>query len=388
MKSKFNIPINCFSLLLLFLFCYCSDENISDPPPLYSYEIPEKTVDGWEVGDLHDEGMSSEELMTLVDHINYHIIKEVHSVLIVKNGKLVFEEYFSGSTFEYSGNNHHGNQKDFNRLTIHNQASVTKSFTSALVGIAIDEGFIGSVNDNVFDYFPEYSAYNVGDKKNMTIEHLLTMSSGFDWNENNLPYGNNQNDLIRMWGVADPLEYLVAKPLSHTPGSHFYYNSGCTNLLGEVIYRASSTKPDVFADQFLFNKLGILSRSWEKFNNGVVFVSGDLKIRPRDMAKFGYLYLNNGVWNNQQIISEDWVNKSIENHITVNSIYNYGYKWWLRKYEFESKDYWSYSARGWGGQQITVFPELDMVLVFTGGNYATSDPVDQIIIQYIFPSIK
>jgi CubicO group peptidase (beta-lactamase class C family) len=239
----------------------------------------------------------------------------------------------------------------------------------------------------VFDYFPEYSAYDVGEKKNMTIQHLLTMSSGFEWNENNLPYGNNQNDLIQMWRVDDPLEYLVAKPLTHSPGSHFYYNSGCTNLLGEIIFKASSIKADVFADQFLFSKLGISSRSWEKFSNGVVFVSGDLKVRPRDMAKFGYLYLNNGVWGDHQILSKEWIDKSIDKHLYVNPYYYYGYQWWVRNYEFNSKEYRSFSARGWGGQRISLFPELDIVLVLTGGNYVTSDPVDHIIVDYILPSI-
>jgi CubicO group peptidase (beta-lactamase class C family) len=239
----------------------------------------------------------------------------------------------------------------------------------------------------VFDYFPEYSVYDVGDKKSMTSKHLLTMSSGFEWNEHNLPYGNNKNDLIKMWSESDPLEYLVAKPLSHKPGSHFYYNSGCTNLLGEIIFKASSIKADVFADQFLFNQLGIVSRSWEKFNNGVVFVSGDLKVRPRDMAKFGYLYLNNGVWRDQQIFSKEWIDKSVDKHLYVNPYYHYGYQWWIRNYEINSKEYHSFSASGWGGQRISVFPELDVVIVLTGGNYMTSDPVDHIIIDYILPSI-
>lgn len=380
--------LNLFSLFLfIVIFSFCSDKNVNEPPPPYEYLVPEQTNDGWETGSLDEVNIESEKLITLVDHLNFGLINNVHSVLIIKNDKLVFEEYFEGNTFDINGTNFHGSVKNYDKNTIHNQASVTKSFASALIGIAISKGFIKSVDEKVFSYFPEYSSLNIGEKQNITIEHLLTMSAGFEWNEWEVTYANLQNDLIQMWYVNDPLEYLVSKPIVSTPGTQFYYNSGCTNLLGEIVFKATGIKPDVFADQYLFSKLGIVNRTWAKFSNGVVFVSGDLKIRPRDMAKFGYLYLKNGVWNGQQVISKEWINKSTEEFIAVNNNWKYGYKWWLRNYSINGNNHFSYSARGWGGQQITVFPELDIILVFTGGNYATGDPVDMIIIDYILPSV-
>ena len=387
MKKKFSLFSFSIPFILFLLFISCSEENISEPPPEYVYQIPEQIGDGWETASLEDVGIVPDKLIEIADYINCGLVREVHSILIIKNGKLVFEEYFKGHTFDFNGTNHHGHLKEYDKNTIHNQASVTKSFTSALIGIAIDKGFINSVEEKVINFFPEYSEYNVGDMHDLTIEHLLTMSAGFQWNEMDVRYSNNQNDLIQMWQVSDPLEYLVSKTFEHSPGSHFYYHSGLTNLLGEIIYKASEIKPDVFADQYLFNKLGINNRTWEKFRNGVVFVSGDLKICPRDMAKFGYLYLNEGKWKGGQIISEEWTQKSVSKHISVNSMFDYGYKWWLRDYSFNSDSYSAYSARGWGGQQITVIPELDLVIVFTGGNYTTAEPVDDIIIQYILPSM-
>jgi len=373
--------------LLFFFFLSCTDEKINEPLPTFTYQIPEQTNDGWETANIEDVDINIEKLSELIDFININLYKNIHCVMIVKDGKLVFEEYFRGHTFQYDGNNHEGPLRDFNINTIHNQASVTKSFTSALVGIAIDEGFISSTDEKVFSFFPEYENQFTGNKKDMTIEHLLTMSAGFDWNEWDVSLSSTQNDLLQMWQVSDPLLYLVSKPLATTPGTQFYYNSGCTNLLGEIVFRATGLKPDIFADKYLFNKLGFSDRTWEKFSNGVVFVSGDLRIRPRDMAKFGYLYLNNGNWKGEQIISQQWVKKSIEEFISINDTWKYGYKWWITNYDIEGNDYWSFGARGWGGQRIIVFPSLNMVLVFTGGNYIDYEPVDEIIQGYILPAV-
>jgi CubicO group peptidase (beta-lactamase class C family) len=386
-KTLTNLNIFSF-LLFLLLFYFCSDENVNEPPPPYEYSVPEQTDDGWNTGTLTEVNIQSEKLIQLVDYINYGIFKRVHCVIIVRQNKLVFEEYFSGHSFDYSATNHEGIVKNFGVNTIHNQASVTKSFASALVGIAIDKGFIKDEDEKLFSFFPEYEKYNVGMKMEITLKHLLTMSAGFKWNEHDLSYGNQQNDLIQMWNVLDPLEYLISKPLDSTPGTKFYYNSGCTNLLGEIVYKASGIKPDVFADQYLFSKLGIVDRSWEKFSNGVVFVSGDLRIRPRDMAKFGCLYLNKGEWNNEQIISKEWIDKSTSAITNPPIDFKYGYQWWIKNYNFNEVEYHSFSARGWGGQTISAFPELDMVIVFTGGNYVDYDPSDEIIRDFILPSVN
>lgn len=387
MKKILSLFSFIIPFVLILIIVSCSEDNVSEPPPEYVYQIPEQTNDGWETASLDDVGIDRVKLTEITDIISVGLIPEIHSILIVKNGKLVFEEYFGGHTFNFSGANHHGQYKEYNKNTIHNQASVTKSFTSALVGIAIDLGLISGVDAKVLSFFPEYSDLNNGEKKNLTIEHLLTMSSGLEWNESDIAYADLRNDLIQMWDVDDPLKYLISKPISFSPGTHFYYNSGLTNMLGEIIYKVSSMKPDVFADHYLFGKLGINNRTWERFNNGVVFVSGDLRIRPRDMAKFGYLYLNEGVWNGEQIISKEWIQNSINSFISVNSVFDYGYKWWLRNFSINSNTYFAYSARGWGGQQITVIPDLDLVVVFTGGNYMTPEPVDEIMIQYILPAV-
>lgn len=387
MQYSFNTIRWLLISLLVLLILSCTEDSTVEPPPPYSYNAPEQTDDGWETAAINDVGIEGEKLTEVVNLINYNLYSEVHSILIVKDGKLVFEEYFNGREFDYSGANHHGSIINYDMDRIHNQASVTKSFTSALVGIAIKNGFISSVDEKVFSYFPEYSAMSSEEKENMTLEHLLAMSSGFEWNEGDYPYADQRNDLIQMWNVADPLRHLMAKPLTSQPGTQFYYNSACTILLGEIVKRASGFNLDMFAQKFLFQPMGITQHQWAYFSNGVVFASGDLQVRPRDMAKLGYLYLNKGNWRGNQILSEEWTQKSSEPYIEVNSFWKYGYQWWLREYNINSQSIDSFSARGWGGQTIIVFPELNTVVVMTGGNYLTYVPVDEIVQNYILPAV-
>ena len=221
MKSRIHSLAISLIFLSIVLFLSCKEENGVEPPLPYTYQVPEKTNDGWETANLTDVGISSEKLYEVVDLININILKEVHSILIIKNDKLVFEKYFKGHKFDFSGSNHHGNAVNFSMNTIHNQASVTKSFTSALVGLAIDKGYISSVNEKVYDYFPEYSEFRDEQKHQMTIEHLLSMTSGFEWNEGEYQYSDNRNDLIQMWNVSDPLRHLMSKPLAAAPGTQF-----------------------------------------------------------------------------------------------------------------------------------------------------------------------
>ena len=387
MKSRIHSLAISLIFLSIILFLSCKEENGVEPALPYTYQVPEKTNDGWETANLTDVGISSKKLYEVVDLININILKEVHSILIIKNGKLVFEEYFQGHKFDFSGSNHHGNVVNFSMNTIHNQASVTKSFTSALVGLAIDKGNISSVNEKVYDYFPEYSELRDEQKDKMTIEHLLSMTSGFEWNEGEYQYSDNRNDLIQMWNVSDPLRHLMSKSLVAEPGTQFYYNSGCTILLGEIVKRATGTNADMFSKVFLFQPLGISQFQWIHFSNGVLFASGDLQVRPRDMAKLGYLFLNDGKWQGKQVLSSSWIQKSAESYINVNSIWKYGYQWWIRSYTINSQIIDSYSARGWGGQTIIVFPSLNVVMVLTGGNYTTYEPVNDVLQLYLIPSV-
>ena len=384
-----------FLVILLLSGCFCpgcKDDSTTNPTEdSYVYTVPEATGDGWETASLSSVGMSSDEIVTMVNLININTYTEVHSVVIIKDDKLVFEEYFPGHDFYYAGHNFLGNYIDFDRNTRHNTHSATKSFTSALAGIAIDKGFIQSVDNKIFDYFQDYSNLIDQQKEKITVKHLLTMSSGFEWNEWDVSISQSDHDIVRMNSSSDPVYYVLNKPVVTEPGTAYYYNGGTVDLLGQLVRRASNMNVKSFSRTYLFEPLGITNYNWQTlYPSGITCCHGDIYITPRDMAKFGYLYLKKGLWEGTRIISEEWVNLSVQNHIIppVNWAYGYGYLWWLRRYNTGSRYYYSFNAEGWGGQQIIVIPSENMIVVFTGANYVNNPPNDEIMCNYILPSIN
>ncbi len=362
MRSRMII----FMQALIICSLSCDDNSTTNYDIVYMYTIPTQTDDGWEIASLTEVGMDETPITQFMNELLNNIEHKIHSILIIKDGQLVFEEYFPGYSF------YHGPLTEFDRGTKHNLASVTKSFTSALIGLTIDHGFIQDVNQKVLSFFPEYNELKNEEKNKVTLEHLLTMTSGLEWDESTYPYTDPRNDLVQLFYQSDPIRFILNKPIVTEPGTQFHYSSGSTNVLGEIIRKATGLRADDFAGEYLFSPLGITNYKWEELPNNVLYTSGDLKLRPRDMAKLGDLYLHEGSWKGTQIISEWWVEASTKSFISalpdwVN--WEYGYKWWLYTYEINSEQIESFSAKGWGGQTIIVFPSLDMVVVTTAGYY-------------------
>jgi len=381
------------------------------PGNAYTYRIPTQTNDGWTTASLDDVGLDEAPLGELIERISRKDYQNIHGILIVKDGMLVFEEYFEGYDFAYTGPwssalNFRGKRTDYGIDTPHSLASVTKSITSALVGIAIDRGFIQDVDQPVFSSFPEYSQLSDEQKDRITLKHLLTMTSGLRWNELEVWLGNMGHDIVQLFLVPDQMSYILAKPVTTEPGTSWYYNGGAVCVLGEVIRKASGMRMDDFAERYLFAPLGITDYEWEYFNSGTIHASGNLRLRPRDMAKFGYLYLNSGHWQGKQILSPEWIAVSTRESVSIpwgslagilHERYadipethgdGYGYLWWLGTYEVDGKPVDAVQATGWGGQRITLFPDLDMVVVLTGGNYATHEPVQEILTRHILQAVR
>lgn len=369
MKTILKVRLNVLLSLPVLLLCSlaCTDDITSNPGIVYEYKVPIQTDDGWEVASLAETGMDLVPISDFMNEFLNHVEHQVHGILIVKNGLLVFEEYFPGYAF------YQGPLTDFNRETSHNLASVTKSFTSALVGIAIYQGFIQDVNQNVFSFFPEYSDLITEEKEKITLEHLLTMTSGLEWDESSYPYTDSRNDVAILHSQADPLKYILNKAVITEPGSDFLYSSGSTILLGEVIRRASGLRADDFANKYLFEPLGIDDLHWEELQNDVLFASGDLKLRPRDMAKLGDLYMHYGWWQENQILPEWWITESTQAYISAATDWDYGYNWWLRTIEIDTMQLEASFAQGWGGQNIVLFPSLDLMVITTAGYYDDPD---------------
>jgi CubicO group peptidase (beta-lactamase class C family) len=225
--------------------------------PRSDYKVPEVTNDGWLTSDLQEVGMDEKPLQRAVDGIRDGDYDAIHSMLIIKDGKLVFEDYFSGYSFDYSGKNFLGEFNNFNRNTIHNLASVTKIITSTSIGLAIDHGFIQSVDEEVSQYFPEYFEGLDEKKASLQLKHFLTMTSGLEWNQLEVSITDFKSDLVQMWVVEDPIGYVLGKPLLAEPGKRWYYSEGDVNVLGEVIQSASGLRLDEFTIAYLFEPLGI-----------------------------------------------------------------------------------------------------------------------------------
>jgi CubicO group peptidase (beta-lactamase class C family) len=383
-------------LVCLFLVLTSCEKNTSIIGPLAGqYKVPLQTDDGWETASLFSVGMDERPLLEMLQKLNNTSDHRIHSILIIKDGKLVFEEYFPGEKFNLARPT---GETGFDMYDTHDLCSVTKSFTSALIGIAIDKGFIQSVDQKVFDFFPEYSDLltSAPEKNSLTLEHLLTMTSGLEWDDESTSYFDPRNDLYQLFRSQDPIRYILAKDLLVTPGTVFDYANCNTNLLGEIVRRVSEHRLDVFSQQYLFSKLGITDFEWQMLPNDVVFCSGDLRLRPRDMAKFGYLFLNGGNWKGEQVISQEWVHVSTQKFIDPNEYSTdftwangYGYQWWLWE-NIYGVEYQAYLASGWGGQWIIVSPSMNTVVVSTAGNYYTEVkiPIEEVLVDYIIPSIS
>jgi CubicO group peptidase (beta-lactamase class C family) len=376
--------------LLPTLVCGCGSPTGTDSDGLR----PPETGDGWETTTLARVGMDSAPLLALVALLDSTPDHLMHGVVIVRHDRLVFEHYWPGIDLEPE--TLAPVARDFDRETLHYVASVSKSVTSALVGIALDRGLLGGVDDRLFAYFPDYGSLETAANGPITIEHLLAFSSGYDWNEFEYGFGDPRDSHYQMFHTSDPIGYLLGRPMLATPGTVFRYNSGDTNLMGEIVRRASSSTTLVaFADRYLFQPLDIRTYAWLRFSlaDSITFASGGVSLRPRDMAKLGALYLNNGVWRGRRIVSEGWVQASTVMSIPLGpeygTLYGYGYNWWLGRMAYGDGTVAYYRAAGWGGQDVLAYPELDLVLVFTSGGYDDPRPIGpgQLIRDYIFPAI-
>ncbi|MFC2024637.1 serine hydrolase domain-containing protein [Chloroflexota bacterium] len=334
-----------------------------------------------------------------VDRIYGDRYKEVHSVLIFKDDKLVFEEYFQGHEYEWDAPKHLGELVTWDRTMLHDVKSVTKSITSTCIGIAIDKGFIESVRQSIFDYLPEHQHLNTDGKDQITIEHLLTMTPGLEWDEWGVPLSSPDNDIIGLWfNCDDQIACILKRPLVDEPGTSFTYSGGNMIVLGEIIKNATHMNIDEFSRKYLFEPLGIDSSDWTvQYPNGVIESAGSLEITPRAMTKIGVTFLDKGVWNGKQIIPEQWVENSavaFPGNYGINipgedsGRVGYSYTWWIKQYSNSDKEINMFYAGGWGGQVIMVLPEVDTVVVFTGGNYVTKRPEFEILEKFIIPALN
>jgi CubicO group peptidase (beta-lactamase class C family) len=359
---------NCLTQLLALLcilnvtLAGCS----SSPAPVVPSGVPTPTsaieiywpTETWHTLPPEDEHMDSQKLAEMLAAIQQQHLA-VHSLLVIRNGYVVSETYFA----------------PYQQDTQHELYSCTKSVISTLIGIAIDKGYIEGTDRRILDFFPDRAFANLDKtKEDITLEDVLTMRSGLDWQEEDPTFG-------AMYQSQDWVKFVLDMPMALPPGSQFNYCSGCSHLLSAVLQQTTSMNIHDFAERYLFKPLGIKNVKWHTDPTGIPIGGWGLQLTSRDMAKLGYLYLQDGQWDGQQIVSAKWVEKATRKHTETDGDLGYGYQWWT----YPSLA--AYAALGRYGQTIFVIPESGLVIVTTA-KMDGHDKIFQLIEQYIVPAAK
>ena len=380
MRNRYY-TIHLFFAILVVFFTGC--ENYDDDPVFPAsdfistgdYQGDYWPTESWRECAPEEVGMDPKKLKELNEEVrllmDLHV--DIHSIVIIKEGYIVAEQNYSD---------------EYGMETLHGIASCTKSITSALFGIALEEGYLSHIDQRMLDFFPEIEVENVSAvKQDITIEHLLTMSSGLEWYEMEYYYNDDRNTFRQWIDSGGGIKFVLDRPMIASPGEVYSYNTGASHVLSGILQKAIGTRTDSFAMEHLFKPLGIDEVYWPVDGKGIAYGGSSMRLTPRDMARFGYLYLNNGNWDGQKIIPQDWVEASQEKHIKRKYIedYYYGYHWWV-------SDHDTYSAVGYAGQWITMIPEHDLVIVFTNGfeesEYLQLSTPERLIETYILPAIR
>lgn len=367
-----------FTLLIIFSFSFICFGQISWPSKEWATSSPAS------------EKMISDSLKAFADDISSGKYGYVDGMFVTRNGKLIYQRSWKHdydkiyeenakttsplNPYDFGGQYNYFNpwwHPFYRRGELHSLQSVTKTVTSVIIGVAINKNEFPEISKTVLSFFDTTQVKNIDDRKRrMTIRHLLTMTAGFNWNEN-LPYSDPANDGTVMEASFDWVKYVIDKPMSYEPGQTFAYNSGASQLLSYIFRKATGKDIEEYAAQNLFAPLGINDYFWKRTPTGLPDTEGGLYLKPADLGKIFYLFLQNGNWNGKQIVSNDWVKSSVTPFMTLGGGTKYGYKWWLYEYEPNKTAWW---GSGFGGQFPIVIQEYNIVAVFTAWNILPGKP--------------
>jgi CubicO group peptidase (beta-lactamase class C family) len=340
-------------VLVLLLLAQCGRPTPASTPAQPGYW----PTGGWRTSTPEQQGMDSELLVQAMDDLLQQELYRVHSLLVVRNGHVVLDAAFY----------------PFQAGWKHDLASVTKSWTATLVGVALQQGLIESLQQPALAFFPGRSVANRDARKEaITVEDLLAMRSGLQ-----CVTSPTEVTLIDLMASPDWVQFTLDLPMVAAPGQRWVYNSPGVHLLQGIIQEAGGMSTLDFARRFLFDPLGISDVAWLADRQGINAGYGELRLKPHDAAKLGYLYLQDGVWEGQRLLPESWVAAATTEGPQPSGS-GYGYLWWL------SAEH--YSAQGRGGQRVVVVPDKEMVVVFTGGGGRSGSAIDAVISSYILPA--
>lgn len=335
--------------------------------------------DGWQTGWLASSAFDSTRFALLEDSIAKGSVTNTHSVLVARHGKLVYEKYFAG----------------YDSRTVHDLRSAQKTFTGAAIGVALSRDLIAEVERPIAELLPkELAEIAAGDaqKSKITLEHLLTMSSGIDA----VDFGTDQESIASEDAYQQTENWprtILETPMLNDPGTHANYGSANACLAGVILDNVVNEPVQLFYDEALFRPLGITDYILQTDFSGATYGAGGMFMTPRDMLKIGQLYLNGGEWNGRRVLSQAWIEKSWQQHSVLENTEqknDYGYFWWRKTYTVNRREILSHEARGAGGQYIFVIPEFDLVVAITSGNFRNGRywQPEKIVEDYILPALQ
>ena len=355
-----------FSSLTLFILG-CTAVSSTIPKPIQS--LP------WSISSPNKEGINSLVIDSIHQDISNGSYGLVDRFLVIRNSKIVadytYEQNYDSIMLMYDSTNYQYNYDHtawhpyYQNTDLHTMQSVTKSVTSLLFGIAVDEGLIPSLNTPAMDYFSNYK-FDLTDKRKqaITLEDLLTMRSGLEWDEDN--YQEAHNSCILMEKSDDWLDFVLNHDMDTLPGQLFEYNSGVSVLLGKIVREATGKRIDHWAEEKLFAPLDI-NHYWKITPQGEIDTEGGLYLSTYGLAKIGYLMMNNGQWEDKQIVSKSWVEKSLKPTVQFDDQVGYGYQWWVPSHKNGQTKI--FAGNGFGGQFLMVVPEHQLIVVFNGWHH-------------------
>ena len=310
---------------------------------------PPQVDDGWQTAFPSSVGLDPGFVINLRKKSANGTYRELTGVIVIMQGKLVIEEYFNGGGIDNK----------------HDIRSAGKSFTSTLFGLALDKGLLESEEEYIFPLLKEYLLASPSNRlKELKLKHLLSMSSGFDANEDDPSTPGYEE---KMYETNDWVQFAINTPLSKQPGVSWAYASLNPTIIGFALEVVTNESLEDFAKTNFFAPLQITDYIWQKSPKGRIIAAGNLLIKTRDMAKLGQLFLNNGKWNGKQIISKEWVTKATNKYFDTgygeNSFQEgYGYLWWIHNFNVSDAIYPVFFASGNGGQKIYVVPDKELVV--------------------------
>jgi len=324
----------------------------------------------WERCSPKDAGFQPSALDKLTAALKGGAYPNTHALVMERDGRLGYEEYFAGTDERWG---EPLGRRVFNADSLHDLRSATKSVTSALLGIALGADFEKALRRPIGSFLPHLKVRPELDA--VTLEHVLTMTAGLEWNEMTVPYTDPKNDEVQMSSVKDPVQHVLSRPLHDKPGAVWSYNGGLTQVLGGVVTQVTGKPLDVFAKEVLFAPLGITQYEWigaPKWDPARPSAASGLRMRARDLARFGSVFLHRGTCHGRQIVPELWVERSLQRHVQsignwhgAADAWGYGYQWWIGRPE----GYDVAAARGNGNQRVFVIAKERLVLTVFAGEY-------------------